>query len=59
MASHFDLWDNSTLQLKLGFVAGVAVLAALHVRHPRVAAIQVGILLGSLVIVWLGADLVG
>lgn len=59
MASRFDLWSSSTLQLKLGFVAAVLVLATLHLRHPRTVAIQAAILIASLVTVWLGADLAG
>ena len=54
MATHFELWDSSTLQLKLGLVAVVLVLTAAHLRFPRLHALQAAILLLSLVIVWLG-----
>ena len=57
LASHYDLWSSGTLQLKLGLVASVLVLTAIHLRHPRLHALQAAILLASLVIVWLGLDL--
>src|SRR6185295_8598960 len=34
MASHFGDWDSSTLRVKLGLVALVGVLVALHIRRP-------------------------
>lgn len=58
MASHYDLWDSSTLQWKLGLVALVIGLALLHLRYPKLHALQGAILLASLVIVWLGLELV-
>ena len=57
LASHLELWSSTTLQLKLGLVATLIVLAVLHLRHPRMQAIQAGILLISLAVVWLGLDL--
>jgi uncharacterized membrane protein len=57
LASHFDLWDSRTLQIKLGLVAAVLVLTVVHLRHPRAHALQAAIFLGSLAIVWLGLDL--
>ena len=57
MASHFDLWSSGTLQLKLGLVATVLVLTAIHLRYPRAHLLQAAILLLTLVIVWLGLDL--
>lgn len=57
MASHFGLWDSSTLQWKLALVALVIVLALVHLRWPRLHALQGGILVASLVIVWLGLEL--
>ena len=39
MASHYDLWDSSTLQWKLGLVALVATLTLLHLRRPRLHAL--------------------
>jgi uncharacterized membrane protein len=57
MASHYGLWDSSTLQWKLGLVALVISLTLLHLRWPKLHALQGAILLASLVIVWLGLEL--
>jgi putative copper export protein len=57
MATHFELWDNSTLQAKLGLLVLVLVLTALHTVTPYTRAISVVILLMSIAIVWLGVDL--
>jgi uncharacterized membrane protein len=58
MASHFHLFGNSTLQWKLALVVAVIGLTVVHLRKPRLHALQAGILLVSLVIVWLGLELV-
>lgn len=57
MASHYELWDSSALQIKLAVVALVIVLTLVHLRLPRLHALQAAIFLGSLVIVWLGLNL--
>ena len=57
MASHFDLWSDGTLQLKLALVAVVAGLLVWHTRRPRLHALEAGVLVLSLVIVWLGLTL--
>jgi hypothetical protein len=57
MASHFSLWDDATLQAKLGCVLAVIALTLAHLRFPRAHALQGAILLLTLVIVWLGVDL--
>jgi uncharacterized membrane protein len=57
MASHYDLWESSTLQWKLGLVVAVIGLTLLHLRRPKLHALQAAILLASLVIVWLGLEL--
>lgn len=57
MASHFNLWQSTVLQIKLALVALVLVLTAVHTRFPRLHALQGVILLASLAIVWLGLDL--
>jgi hypothetical protein len=57
MASHFQLWDNSTLQAKIGLLVLVLVLTALHTVTPYTRAISIVVLLTSIVIVWLGVDL--
>jgi putative copper export protein len=58
MASHYHLWDSSTLQWKLALVGLVIALTIVHLRHPKLHALQGAILLASLVIVWLGLELV-
>lgn len=58
MATHYDLFGDSTLQLKLALVGLVVALTLLHLRFPRLHALQGAILLASLVVVWLGVDLV-
>jgi uncharacterized membrane protein len=58
MASHYELWDSSTLQWKLGLVALVVVLTLVHLRRPKLHALQGAVLLATLVIVWLGLELV-
>jgi putative copper export protein len=57
MASHLNLWDSGTLQLKLGLVALVLILTGVHLRYPRAHALQGLIFLCTLAIVWLGVDL--
>ena len=53
MASHFDLWDTTAMQVKLGLVTAAVVLTALHVFvvHGSNRLLQVLILLVSLAIV--------
>jgi len=58
MASHFDIWESSTLQWKLGLVFLVIALTIFHLYRPKLHALQGAILLASLVIVWLGLELV-
>jgi hypothetical protein len=57
LASHFHLWDSSTLHWKLALVVLVIVLVLVHLRWPKVHALQGAILIASLVIVWLGIQL--
>jgi uncharacterized membrane protein len=57
MASHYHLWGSSTLQWKLALVALVIGLTLLHLRLPKLHALQGAILLASLAIVWLGLKL--
>lgn len=58
MASHYDLWGSSTLQWKLALVGLVVALTLVHLRRPKLHALQGAILLVSLVIVWLGLELI-
>ena len=57
MTSHFQLWDSSTLHWKLALVALVIVLALVHLRRPKLHALQGAILVASLVIAYLGVVL--
>jgi uncharacterized membrane protein len=57
MASHYQLWDSSILQAKIGLLVLVVVLAALHAVTPYTRAISIAVLLTSVAIVWLGVDL--
>jgi hypothetical protein len=57
LASHFSLWGSSTLHWKLALVVLVIVLALAHLRWAKFHALQGGILIASLVIVWLGVRL--
>ena len=59
MASHFHRWSSSALQVKLGLVALVAVLIGAHMRWPSNHALDAGIFLLSLAIVWLGLVVAG
>jgi putative copper export protein len=54
MASHLHKWSDSTLHIKLGLVALVAVLVLVHMRRPQVHAIDGAIFLATLAIVWCG-----
>jgi uncharacterized membrane protein len=57
MASHYRLWGDSTLHVKLGLVAFVAVLVVWHMRRPAQHVLEGLIFLVSLAIVWLGLAL--
>jgi uncharacterized membrane protein len=54
MASHYHRWGDSTLHVKLGLVAVVAVLVVWHMRRPAQHVLEGLIFLASLAIVWLG-----
>jgi uncharacterized membrane protein len=57
MATHYDLWNDGTLRVKLALVALVTVLVVWHMRRPTMHALEAAIFLLSLVIVWLGLTL--
>jgi uncharacterized membrane protein len=57
MASHYGLWDDGTLHIKLAFVLLVGALVIWHIRAPQRRALDGAIFVGSLVIVWLGVAL--
>ena len=54
MASHYHRWGDSTLHVKLGLVALVAVLVVWHMRRPAQHVLEGLVFLVSLTIVWLG-----
>lgn len=58
MASHYDLWSSSTLQWKLTLVGAVIGLTIVHLRRPKLHALQAAILGLSLLVVWLGLELI-
>jgi putative copper export protein len=58
MASHYDRWDDPTLQAKLGVLVLVGVLIGLHIASPETRGISLAMLVASLLIVWLGVKLV-
>ena len=57
MAADAHLWTLGSLQLKLGIVGVILALTTLHLVWPRQRALQLGILLASLVVVWLGLEI--
>jgi putative copper export protein len=57
LASHFELWSSPTLQAKLGLLVLMLALAAAHLRWPHAHVLQAGVLLTTLVIVYLGLSL--
>src|SRR5947209_17567679 len=59
MASHFHKWSHSTLQVKLGLVALVALLIVGHMRRPEWHVLDVAVFATSLAIVWLGIVVAG
>lgn len=57
LAEHFQRWSDGTLQVKLGLVAAIGVLLAWHLRRPALHALQAGVFVLSLAVVWLGLAL--
>ena len=57
LAGHDHRWSSGTLHVKLGLVAGVALLITWHARRPGAHAIEAVVFLVSLAIVWLGLAL--
>ena len=57
MASHFALWQDDVLRLKLALVVLIGVLIALHIAAPTSRALSIAVLLASLLVVWLGVEL--
>ena len=59
LASHEHLWSDSTLHVKMGLVALVAVLIGAHLRRPQWHVLDGAIFVVSLAIVWLGIVVAG
>ena len=59
MTSHERKWSDSTLQVKLGLVALVAILIGAHMRWPERHVLDAAVFLVSLAIVWLGIVVAG
>jgi uncharacterized membrane protein len=57
MASHFDLWGDDALRLKLGLVALAAALVAVHMGRPGDHVIEGLIFIDSLAIVLVATTL--
>jgi uncharacterized membrane protein len=57
MASHYDSWEDSTLQVKLMLVVLLGVLIPLHVITQKSRAVSLAVFVVSLVIVALGVEL--
>ncbi len=54
MASHLHLWGDKTFQIKLALVGLIAVLIIWHMRRPKLHALEGGIFVCSLGVVWIG-----
>jgi uncharacterized membrane protein len=54
MASHYDDWGATALQVKLGLVLAAGGLVLWHIARPRNHALDAAIFVLSLAIVWLG-----
>lgn len=59
LATHYDRWGSTTLQVKLGLVMLVAALIAAHMRRPDLHVLDGAIFVVSLAIVWLGIVVAG
>ncbi|HEY1834530.1 MAG TPA: hypothetical protein VGG08_08850 [Solirubrobacteraceae bacterium] len=57
MASHYDMWGEHVLRLKLALVALLGVLLVWHMLRPRLHILEGGVFVLSLAIVWLGLTL--
>ncbi len=57
MANRGNHWGDPTLHLKLGIVVAVLIMLLVHLRWPKLHVLSALVLIGSLVIVWLGLTL--
>jgi len=54
MASHLNLWGDSTFQAKLGLVVAIAALIGWHMAKPENHLVDAVLFLCSLAVLWLG-----
>jgi uncharacterized membrane protein len=54
LASHEHKWSDSTLQVKMGLVALLAILIGVHMRRPDWHVLDGVVFAVSVAIVWLG-----
>jgi len=59
MASHYQLWSDSNLHVKLGLVVLVGLLILAHMRRPQWYVLDMAIFAVSVAIVWLGIVIAG
>jgi uncharacterized membrane protein len=59
LASHENLWSDSTLHVKIGLVALLIVLIGAHLRRPEWRALDGAIFVVSVAVVWLGIVVAG
>lgn len=57
LASHYELWDERDLHIKLTLVALTGAFVLWHMKRPTMHAIEGIIFLLTLAIVWLGISL--
>jgi uncharacterized membrane protein len=54
LAGHFMLWGDPMLHLKLTLVGVIIVLLLVHMKYPKVHALEGVVFLISLIVAWLG-----
>lgn len=54
MATEYDRWDDTQLQVKLALVVVLGALVGWHIRMPQWRVLDGAVFVVSLVVVWLG-----
>lgn len=57
IATHYDMWSDTLLSIKLAFVMVAGVLIVWHMRRPQMHALEGAVFVLSLAIVWMGVAL--
>ncbi|MCB0828812.1 MAG: hypothetical protein KDB62_08405 [Solirubrobacterales bacterium] len=57
MASHYSLWGNSTLHVKLTLMILTFISLGLHMKYPKAHALMALTFLLTLSVVWFGLEL--